>query len=61
MALIILGLAGVAAIVALVGVILLTIAIGVCIAILLVKAYQSKCIHLLIFMLPCFRAVASSR
>jgi hypothetical protein len=61
MALIFLGLAGVVAIVALVGVILLTIAIGVCIAILLVKTYQSKCIHLLIFMLLYFRPVASSR
>jgi hypothetical protein len=58
MSLIILGLAGIAALVC---VILLTIAVGVCIALLLVKAYQSKCIHLLIFMLPCFRAVASSR
>jgi hypothetical protein len=45
MVLIFLGLAGATAIFALVCVVLLVIAAGVCIAILLVKANQPECIH----------------
>ena len=61
MAIIILGLAGAAAIAALVGLILLTIAVGACIVAVLVKADQSEYTHLLIRLFLSFRAVVSSR
>jgi hypothetical protein len=59
MAFVFLGLIGAAAIFTLVGVILLTIAIGICVTLLLVQIYQSKYIRLLIYMLSCFRGVVS--
>lgn len=59
MALIFLGIAGVAAVFALIGVIFLTIAIGVGIALLLVNGHEQKNKGLLVFMLFFFRAVVS--